>query len=141
MRLQFAGDRAAAAAERFRTREDPLRCAVWLRQGLALGEQAALGQEPGSAELNAAASRTTPQSKPLPAFLDGRDGPEWKLHDDVVQTLYGVGMALQGLLPEAKQPELQGRLEQAVSDIDGVVARLRSHISQRVVERARAPTD
>ena len=141
VRLQSAGDRAAAAADRFWTREDPLRCAVRLRQGLAVSEQGALEREPGSAELDAAASRTTPQSKSLPGFLDGRDAPDWKLHDDVVQTLYGVGIALQAVLPEAEHPELRGWLEQAVSDIDGVVASLRSHISQRVVERAGAPND
>lgn len=104
---QAAGDRTAASPEQAATAPERAkggRDRFW----------AAIGQKQGS--------------KPTDAPEPAERAPE--VRDDVVQTLYGVGLNLQALLSEARQPELRGALEQAVNDIDVVVASLRSHFGQ-----------
>jgi len=62
------------------------------------------------------------------AVLDERERIAQELHDDVAQSLFGVSMALQGTTALVAGTPPEGRLEEAVDQIDRVIRDLRSHI-------------
>lgn len=60
--------------------------------------------------------------------LEERERIAKELHDGVIQSLFAVGMGLQGAVAFAQDPEIAGRLEYAVEDIDGVIRDVRNYI-------------
>lgn len=61
------------------------------------------------------------------AVLEDRDRIARDLHDDVIQRLFATGLTLQSLTREIPASESQ-RLEEAVSEIDATIRRIRSAI-------------
>ena len=51
-----------------------------------------------------------------------------ELHDGVIQSLFAVGMSLQGAAALAQDDGMTVRIEQAVEDIDGAIRDLRNYI-------------
>lgn len=60
--------------------------------------------------------------------LDERERIATELHDGVVQSLFAVGMALQGAAALADDQAIGTRLENAVEDIDRVIRDIRNYI-------------
>jgi len=60
--------------------------------------------------------------------LEERERIAKELHDGVVQSLFAVGMGLQGATAMAQDPEVAARLENAVEDIDRTIRDLRNYI-------------
>lgn len=60
--------------------------------------------------------------------LEERERIAKELHDGVIQALFAVGMGLQGAAAMAHDPEIAGRLEYAVEDIDRAIRDLRNYI-------------
>jgi signal transduction histidine kinase len=60
--------------------------------------------------------------------LEDRERIAKELHDGVIQSLFAVGMGLQGTAMVSKDEELATRIERAVADIDGVIRDLRNYI-------------
>jgi signal transduction histidine kinase len=60
--------------------------------------------------------------------LDERERIAKELHDGVVQSLFAVGMGLQGAAALAQDPAITTRLENAVEDIDRVIRDIRNYI-------------
>jgi signal transduction histidine kinase len=61
-------------------------------------------------------------------LLDERERIATELHDGAVQSLFAVGMALQGAAALADDPAIGTRLENAVEDIDRVIRDIRNYI-------------
>jgi signal transduction histidine kinase len=62
------------------------------------------------------------------AVLDDRDRIARDLHDAVIQRLFAVGLALQGMVRTASATGLSERLTKAVADIDETIRQIRSTI-------------
>ena len=60
--------------------------------------------------------------------LDDLEHLTTDLHDAVVQTLYAVGLGLEGTMAAADDPWLAERIEGALTDIDTVIRKVRTHI-------------
>jgi signal transduction histidine kinase len=60
--------------------------------------------------------------------LEERERIGKELHDGVIQSLFAVGMSLQGLASSTADAEVAGRLEAAVEDVDGAIRDLRNYI-------------
>ncbi|MCV7124767.1 hypoxia sensor histidine kinase DosS/DevS [Mycobacterium lacus] len=60
--------------------------------------------------------------------LTDRDRIARDLHDHVIQRLFAVGLALQGTVPRARDPEVRQRLSEAVDDLQGVIQEIRTSI-------------
>ena len=60
--------------------------------------------------------------------LEERERIAKELHDGVIQALFAVGMNLQGVGALVHDPEIAGRLEDAVDDIDRAIRDLRNYI-------------
>jgi signal transduction histidine kinase len=60
--------------------------------------------------------------------LEERERIAKELHDGVIQSLFAVGMSLQGAAAMAHDPDLQVRVENAVEDIDRSIRDLRNYI-------------
>lgn len=60
--------------------------------------------------------------------LDERERIAKELHDGVIQSLFAVGMSLQGAAALAQDPGITVRIEGAVEDIDGAIRDLRNYI-------------
>jgi signal transduction histidine kinase len=60
--------------------------------------------------------------------LEERERIAKELHDGIVQSLFAVGMGLQGAMALARDPEITVRLENAVEDIDRAIRDLRNYI-------------
>ena len=60
--------------------------------------------------------------------LEDRERIAKELHDGVIQSLFAVGMSLQGLATMATDEESTGRLEAAVEDVDRAIRDLRNYI-------------
>jgi len=60
--------------------------------------------------------------------LEERERIAKELHDGVIQALFAVGMSLQGAGALVHDPEIAGRLDDAVEDIDGAIRDLRNYI-------------
>ena len=62
------------------------------------------------------------------AMLEDRDRIARDLHDVVIQRLFASGMSLQGGLRLVREPQLAGRLQQVVDEIDDIIRDIRSTI-------------
>jgi PAS domain S-box-containing protein len=62
------------------------------------------------------------------AVVEDRERIGRELHDGVIQSLFAVGMNLQASATIAGPGELQGRLEGAVTELDGAISDLRNYI-------------
>jgi signal transduction histidine kinase len=60
--------------------------------------------------------------------LDERERIAKELHDGVIQSLFAVGMSLQGVAALARDEGITMRIEGAVEDIDGAIRDLRNYI-------------
>jgi signal transduction histidine kinase len=60
--------------------------------------------------------------------LEERERIGKELHDGVIQSLFAVGMSLQGLASSTADAEVARRLEAAVEDVDGAIRDLRNYI-------------
>jgi signal transduction histidine kinase len=60
--------------------------------------------------------------------LDDRERIAKELHDGVIQSLFAVGMSLQGAAALAQDEGITRRIEGAVEDIDGAIRDLRNYI-------------
>jgi two-component system, NarL family, sensor histidine kinase DevS len=60
--------------------------------------------------------------------LDDRERIAKELHDGVIQSLFAVGMSLQGAAALAQDDGISGRIEGAVEDIDRAIRDLRNYI-------------
>jgi signal transduction histidine kinase len=60
--------------------------------------------------------------------LDERERIAKELHDGVIQSLFSVGMSLQGLASSSGDAEIARRLEAAVEDVDQAIRDLRNYI-------------
>ena len=60
--------------------------------------------------------------------LDERERIAKELHDGVIQSLFAVGMSLQGAAALAQDEGITSRIEGAVEDIDGAIRDLRNYI-------------
>jgi signal transduction histidine kinase len=62
------------------------------------------------------------------SVLDDRERIAKELHDGVIQSLFAVGMSLQGAASLAGDPELERRIGDAVAEIDRSIRDLRNYI-------------
>lgn len=61
-------------------------------------------------------------------LLEERERIAKELHDGIIQSLFAVGMGLQGTALVAGSPEVAGRIEGAVGELDRVIRDLRNYI-------------
>ena len=61
-------------------------------------------------------------------LLEERERIAKELHDGIIQSLFAVGMGLQGTALMTGNPETSTRIEQAVEALDGVIRDLRNYI-------------
>ena len=61
-------------------------------------------------------------------LMDERERIAKELHDGIIQSLFAVGMGLQGTAKLADSPELTARIEGAVSALDRAIGDLRNYI-------------
>ncbi|TMD27389.1 MAG: sensor histidine kinase [Chloroflexi bacterium] len=61
-------------------------------------------------------------------LLEERERIAKELHDGIIQSLFAVGMGLQGTALTAGKPETSARIERAVEQLDGVIRDLRNYI-------------
>jgi signal transduction histidine kinase len=92
---------------------------------LVLATQAAVAVE--NARLYAESERTAAALRRL-EMMDERERIAKELHDGVIQSLFAVGMSLQGLATMSPDPETARRLEAAVEDVDHAIRDLRNYI-------------
>ena len=92
---------------------------------LVLATQAAVAVE--NARLYAETERTAAALRRL-EMMDERERIAKELHDGVIQSLFAVGMSLQGLASASPDPETARRLESAVEDVDHAIRDLRNYI-------------
>ena len=62
------------------------------------------------------------------AVMDDRERIAKELHDGVIQSLFAVGMGMQGTALMSGDPELASRIESAVAELDRVIRDLRNYI-------------
>ena len=60
--------------------------------------------------------------------MDERERIATELHDGVIQSLFAVGLGLQATALRAEDPEIGGRIEEAVAEIDRAIRDLRNYI-------------
>ena len=92
---------------------------------LVLAAQAAVAVE--NARLIVEAERNARELRRL-EVLEDRERIAKELHDGVIQSLFAVGMSLQGLSTRSADPETQQRLDLAVEDVDRAIRDLRNYI-------------
>jgi signal transduction histidine kinase len=92
---------------------------------LVLASQAAIAVE--NARLIDEAERSARERRRL-EVLEDRERIAKELHDGVIQSLFAVGMSLQGLATRSADPETQQRLDLAVEDVDRAIRDLRNYI-------------
>jgi two-component system, NarL family, sensor histidine kinase DevS len=61
-------------------------------------------------------------------LMDERERIAKELHDGIIQSLFAVGMGLQGTAMMAGSPEVAARVESAVGELDRVIRDLRNYI-------------
>ena len=78
------------------------------------------------------ASPSEPAQSPGPScdaeVLRDRDGSAAELHNEVIQRIFSVGLHLQGTAAIAIDPQVRGRVEQAINDLDHVIRVLRDPV-------------
>ncbi len=62
------------------------------------------------------------------AMLADRERIAHDLHDQVIQRVFAVGMDLQGVIARLRSPELAGRLNRSVDELQAVINEIRSTI-------------
>src|SRR3984893_10690601 len=62
------------------------------------------------------------------SVLDERERIGRELHDGVIQSLFSVGMGLQATAVRSRDPEVESRVESAVTEIDRAIRDLRNYI-------------
>jgi two-component system, NarL family, sensor histidine kinase DevS len=62
------------------------------------------------------------------SLIEDRERIAKELHDGVIQSLFAVGMGLQGTVALAKDDDISVRIEGAVDEIDRVIGDLRNYI-------------
>jgi signal transduction histidine kinase len=62
------------------------------------------------------------------AVLEDRERIAKELHDGVIQSLFAIGMGLQGTGAVAKDPDLEDRIASTVEEVDRVIRDLRNYI-------------
>jgi signal transduction histidine kinase len=92
---------------------------------VVLASQAAVAVE--NARLHEEAERAAQELRRL-EVLEDRERIAKELHDGVIQSLFAVGMSLQGLATMAAEEETTRRLEAAVEDVDRAIRDLRNYI-------------
>ncbi len=92
---------------------------------LVLAAQAAVAVE--NARLIDEAERNARELRRL-EVLEDRERIAKELHDGVIQSLFAVGMSLQGLATRSGDLETQHRLDLAVEDVDRAIRDLRNYI-------------
>jgi signal transduction histidine kinase len=90
-----------------------------------LASQAAVAVE--NARLHDEAERAAQELRRF-EVLEDRERIAKELHDGVIQSLFAVGMSLQGLATMATDQETTRRLEAAVEDVDRAIRDLRNYI-------------
>ena len=90
-----------------------------------LATQAGLAVE--SARLSEEMLRAQEEVRRL-EVLDERERIAKELHDGVIQSLFAVGMSLQGAAALSQDDRMTARIEGAVTDIDGAIRDLRNYI-------------
>jgi signal transduction histidine kinase len=90
-----------------------------------LATQAAIAVE--NARLHDETERRGRELQRLQVFEE-RERIAKELHDGVIQSLFAVGMSLQGLASSSSDAELARRLEAAVEDVDHAIRDLRNYI-------------
>ncbi|HEY7659289.1 MAG TPA: GAF domain-containing sensor histidine kinase [Actinomycetota bacterium] len=90
-----------------------------------LAAQAAVAID--NARLSEEAERAARELRRL-EVLEERERIAKELHDGVIQSLFAVGMSLQGLVTRSTDPETAHRLEAAVDDVDRAIRDLRNYI-------------
>lgn len=73
------------------------------------------------------------------ALYDDRERIGRDLHDVVIQRLFAIGLRLQTALKLTVDPDLSGRLDSAVDEIDATIANIRSTIFE--LNQAQRPAD
>jgi signal transduction histidine kinase len=71
------------------------------------------------------------------SVIEDRERIARDLHDSVIQRLFAIGLLLQGLGARIDDPEVAGRLERAVDDLDDTVRHIRTTIFE--LQRRRLP--
>ncbi|TMJ21287.1 MAG: GAF domain-containing sensor histidine kinase [Alphaproteobacteria bacterium] len=61
-------------------------------------------------------------------LMEERERIAKELHDGIIQSLFAVGMGLQGTALMARSPDVTGRIETAVDELDKVIRDLRNYI-------------
>ncbi len=61
-------------------------------------------------------------------LMEERERIAKELHDGIIQSLFAVGMGLQGTALMARSPDVTGRIEDAVEELDKVIRDLRNYI-------------
>jgi len=61
-------------------------------------------------------------------LMEERERIAKELHDGIIQSLFAVGMGLQGTALMTGSPELAARIEGAIGELDGVIRDLRNYI-------------
>jgi len=92
---------------------------------VVLATQAAIAVE--NAQLYEQARRADEERRRLET-LEERERIAEELHDGVVQSLFAVGMSLQGASAMSRDTEVQARLQNSVDDIDRTIRDLRNYI-------------
>jgi signal transduction histidine kinase len=92
---------------------------------VVLASQAAIAVE--NARLHEETQRNARELRRL-EVLEDRERIAKELHDGVIQSLFAVGMSLQGLATMSGDDESRRRLEAAVEDVDRAIRDLRNYI-------------
>jgi len=92
---------------------------------VVLASQAAVAVE--NARLAGEAERHADELRRL-EVLEDRERIAKELHDGVIQSLFAVGMSLQGLATMSSDDETRRRIEAAVEDVDRAIRDLRNYI-------------
>ena len=70
------------------------------------------------------------------ALVGDRERIARDLHDTVIQRLFAVGLALQGVLAREHNPEIANRVEAAIDEIDGTIRDVRTAVFALHARRA-----